>query len=165
MEMRERIQMIMDRESLTPSLFADRLKVGRPVISHILTGRNNASLDVVTRILETFDYIDTEWLLFGKGNMLKGSAETFSKLEDNIQPHAPIIKDLFTDEDTKSTTATSSEGAQTSAQQILNDTPIENIRIPYIPPSNTIKSKKVTKIILYYDDKSYQAFNPSESGL
>jgi transcriptional regulator with XRE-family HTH domain len=61
--MRERIRQIMEHENLTPAKFADKLQISRAVISHILNGRNNPSLDVVTKILTQMDYINPEWLL------------------------------------------------------------------------------------------------------
>lgn len=69
--MKDRIKLIMDNEHLTPSAFADKLQLGRAVISHILNGRNNPSLDVVSRILSKMDYIDSDWLLTGNGKMYK----------------------------------------------------------------------------------------------
>ena len=55
--MKDRIRLIMEKENLTPAKFADRLEINRAVISHILNGRNNPSLDVVTKILELMDFI------------------------------------------------------------------------------------------------------------
>ncbi len=53
--MKDRIKQIIDQEHLSPSSFADKLQLGRAVVSHILNGRNNPSLDVVTRILSKMD--------------------------------------------------------------------------------------------------------------
>lgn len=36
---------------------------------HIISGRNNPSLDVLLKILERFTYVDSDWLLFGKGEI------------------------------------------------------------------------------------------------
>ena len=58
--MKDRIRLIMEKENLTPARFADSLDINRAVISHILNGRNNPSLDVVTKILEVMDYINPE---------------------------------------------------------------------------------------------------------
>ena len=162
MELRERIQTIMDRENLTPSLFADRLKVGRPVISHILTGRNNASLDIVTRILETFDYINTDWLILGQGSMLQGQNDDtttiYTKRAESNAPNSSIIGDLFAD---------SFKGDQTNVNKTETVTEDETVKIAQ-DTVTTIKvpyCKKVTKIILYYEDNSFQAFNPVDSSL
>ena len=67
--MRDRILKIMEREGLTPSKFAESIGIQRSAMSHIISGRNNPSLDVLLKILERFTYVDSDWLLFGKGEM------------------------------------------------------------------------------------------------
>ena len=62
-----RITQIMEREGLTSSKFAEAIGIQRSAMSHILNGRNNVSLDVLIKILDRFTYVDSDWLLFGKG--------------------------------------------------------------------------------------------------
>ena len=69
MNMRDRILKIMEREGLTPSKFAESIGIQRSAMSHIISGRNNPSLDVLLKILERFTYVDSDWLLFT--NMLE----------------------------------------------------------------------------------------------
>ncbi len=69
--MLDRILKIMDYNKFTPSEFADVLEIDRSRLSHILNGRNNPSLEIVMKILEKFPEINSDWLLFGSGNMLK----------------------------------------------------------------------------------------------
>ena len=63
MNMRDRILKIMEREGLTPSKFAESIGIQRSAMSHIISGRNNPSLDVLLKILERFTYVDSDWLL------------------------------------------------------------------------------------------------------
>jgi transcriptional regulator with XRE-family HTH domain len=65
--MKARILQIMESEGLSPSKFAETIGIQRSAMSHIISGRNNPSLDVLMKILETFPYVDSDWLLFGKG--------------------------------------------------------------------------------------------------
>ena len=69
--MKERIKEIIEYESISYSKFADIIGIQRSGVSHLINGRNNPSLDVIQKILESFDYINSEWLLLGKGNMKK----------------------------------------------------------------------------------------------
>lgn len=62
-----RLQQLMDYHSLSPSAFADAIGVQRSTLSHVLSGRNNPSLDFVMRILQTYPEVDLYWLLNGKG--------------------------------------------------------------------------------------------------
>ena len=65
--MKERIEKIMELEKLSASKFADAIGVQRSNISHILSGRNKPSLELVNKILDHFDKINADWLLLGKG--------------------------------------------------------------------------------------------------
>lgn len=67
--MLNRIALVLQTQNLTVSAFADRIGVQRSALSHVLSGRNNPSLDFVTKILRTFPEIRSQWLLFGEGKM------------------------------------------------------------------------------------------------
>ena len=59
----ERIKRIISDNGLTNSSFADKIGVPRSTISHILSGRNNPSLDIIIKILHSFDEINADFLL------------------------------------------------------------------------------------------------------
>ncbi|WP_072144867.1 helix-turn-helix domain-containing protein [Hymenobacter sp. AT01-02] len=65
----DRIREILHSHELTPTQFADAIQVSRPVISHILSGRNKPSLEVVQKIVAAFPDIALSWLLTGSGAM------------------------------------------------------------------------------------------------
>ncbi len=67
----QRIELILKTRNLSPTQFADTVGIQRPTMSHILARRNNPSLDFVMKVLNTFPEISSEWLLTGKGQMLK----------------------------------------------------------------------------------------------
>lgn len=69
---------------LNPTQFADEIGVQRSSISHILSGRNNPSLDIVTKILNRFKEVDSNWLILGKGSLFSKSEEKISK-ESNFE--------------------------------------------------------------------------------
>jgi transcriptional regulator with XRE-family HTH domain len=58
----------MDYHQLSSSAFADRIKVPRSSISHLLSGRNKPSLDFVMKVVKEFETVELYWLLNGKGN-------------------------------------------------------------------------------------------------
>ncbi|MBR4678167.1 MAG: helix-turn-helix transcriptional regulator [Bacteroidales bacterium] len=72
--MKDRILKILDKENISAAKFADVLGVQRSSISHILSGRNKPSLDFVQRILQKFPEINSDWLLFGKGNIYRNGS-------------------------------------------------------------------------------------------
>lgn len=65
-----RIKQLLDWQQLSPTQFADRIGIGRPVISHILSERNKPSLEVMRSIKAAFPEVSTDWLLDGLGPML-----------------------------------------------------------------------------------------------
>ena len=148
--MKDRIKKIMENENLTPAKFADQLGITRAVVSHILNGRNNPSLDVVTKILSDMNYINSDWLLNGIGSMYKeGHSASLHQNE----------RSLF---NTDVTNARDSEDKPEYGKE--NDS--KNIKYPdkhtdteHIPHVNT-NDRKVKQIIIYYTDNTFETFTP-----
>ena len=69
MEIKDRIRMIMEREKVPPRVFAETIGVQQSTLSHILNDRNKPSLEVVMKVHQKYDYVNLEWLLYGKGEM------------------------------------------------------------------------------------------------
>ena len=93
--MKKRIQKIIETEQLSHSKFADIIGVQRSSISHILSGRNNPSLDFIQRILIKFKKIDSDWLLFGKGKMYENEQENLFS-DENKKEQNPKDPDKTT---------------------------------------------------------------------
>lgn len=164
--MKDRIRLIMEAEDMTPARFADTLQIGRPVISHILNGRNNPSLDVITRILSEMPYINADWLISGKGTMYKdgyvktSTSPVFSE-EQEILVNNNREPDLFSQSFTNPENTT--EKAKYETEKELSS-PIEPIDIPVKEVVKYINKpdKKISKIIIYYSDNTYEAFSPEK---
>lgn len=163
--MKERIRKIMESEDMTPARFADNLNIGRAVISHILNGRNNPSLEVITRILSNMPQINSDWLLTGNGSMYKGTNNTGSSHSFDNDDTAIITKnpfpDLFAPMPTENPINTSNhtERGEYVRQEGVNSSPddvqaIVNEKIIYkeLPP------KKIRQIIIYYTDNTFETF-------
>ena len=69
--MNRRFQTILDLENPSPAQLADRLGVQRSGISHILSGRNKPSFELLQRVVQSFPEISAEWLITGNGKPLK----------------------------------------------------------------------------------------------
>lgn len=138
-----RITQIMEREGLTPSKFAEAIGIQRSAMSHILNGRNNVSLDVLIKILERFTYVDSDWLLFGRGEMSR--------------EHKAVQPDLFSN-----TAINPSEGqsALEYRKEIRVDTPVNNIKPPVVEKviQQETATKKVSKIMVFYSDNTFDTF-------
>lgn len=164
--MKDRIKQIMDNEQLTPSAFADKLQLGRAVISHILTGRNNPSLDVVTRILSKMDYINSDWLISGNGEMYKSEREgqsTLSQPSDLFstrrnEPDLFSQSAIFPSSSPKEKEYRKEMGVKDSC---FSDENSKNKQVIY----QKIPDKKISKIIIYYSDNTFEVFNADNKPL
>ena len=163
--MKERIKKIMESENMTPARFADSLQIGRAVISHILNGRNNPSLDVITRILTQMPDIDSQWLLTGSGNMYKSEISNHSSDSDiKNQNSLPDLFSQLSQENENSVYSTKdSENLKYRKENIVDTYQKEpqsaiNERIIY----KEAPSKKVKQIIIYYTDNTFEAFTPGQ---
>jgi transcriptional regulator with XRE-family HTH domain len=99
--MKDRIILLIKAKNLTAAQFADQIGVQKSSISHILSGRNNASLDFVQKILLSYPEVNVEWLLFGKGQLFKSNETTGNVNNDasfntnSVAISGPV--DLFSD--------------------------------------------------------------------
>ncbi len=91
--MLSRIKEIIEAKNLTPSRFADHVDVPRSTISHILSGRNKPSLEVIQKILEAFPDIPAEWLVRGKGLYDHSQQDLFSEFGNTGQEVTPFDKE------------------------------------------------------------------------
>lgn len=148
--MKDRIKLIMEKENLTPARFADKLQINRAIVSHILNGRNNPSLDVVTKILDDIPYINPEWLLKGTGNMYKEGYNS-----DMISPEPDLFRQLPVNNSREPDRIENSQ--ETDLQPSDLATQLTDNKII---DSHKTGSRKITQIIIYYSDNTYETFNP-----
>ena len=67
MNERERIELLMKCYELSPSQFAEKTGIQRASVSHIVSGRNKPSLEVMLKIYDAFPELDLKWLMTGVG--------------------------------------------------------------------------------------------------
>lgn len=90
MDIIERLQEIIDYESLNVSSFAKRIGVADQTIRGIVVQkRNKPGFDLLAKVIQTFNWINAEWLLTGEGEMIKtkevGKTEPLPSLRELIQ--------------------------------------------------------------------------------
>ncbi|MGM9760439.1 MAG: helix-turn-helix domain-containing protein [Parabacteroides sp.] len=148
--MKERIQQIMSREGFSPSRFAEEIGIQRSAMSHILSGRNNPSLDVVMKILERFTHISSDWLLTGTGEMTKNPSDAGTTLA-NAQNTPTVVPEV--------------QIAPENRKEMGVETPVNNIQ-PTIVEKVIVQDKPsriVTKIMVFYSDNTFDTFVPEKS--
>ena len=144
----ERLKVIMEKEGLNPSQLADKLHIQRSGLSHILSGRNNPSLDFVKKVLTEFPQYGTEWFIFGDTNVNNGnykSEQTDALYLFNDVPH-------------------STENLSPKSVKRHDPQAPENKRIPnqvrndalLLRNSEKTALKTLVKVILVYDNHTFE---------
>lgn len=153
--MEERLNTILNHFGLSPSQLATKLGVQRSGVSHILSGRNRPGLDFITKLLHVFPQIDPDWLLTGKGSLLRVVAAQTSK---------PVINgDLFDLDPLPSKTDTAgpvSENvtANTQINEERKDKHISKKPDDKLPPAlekSLSNEHRVEKVLILYKDGTY----------
>lgn len=150
MEIKDRIRVILEREGLSQVDFSNRTEIKPATLNHVLTGRNNASRDVVDKILSSFPWYNEDWLVLGQGAMLTEEARQKIQEERNI-PLFPAFQDKSEN--------TSSSAKSTGIDK--NQLQSASYEVPGII-SMRPESKKIAKIIVYYTDNTFETLLPSE---
>jgi transcriptional regulator with XRE-family HTH domain len=172
----ERIKLILQVNNITASRFADEIGVQRSSISHILSGRNMPSLDLIQKILKRFPEINSEWLLNGNGSMIRNQQPDLFSIEETAQPEAQILKESDTEFEGKWPQLIMDE----TKEQIITDVmptpePPQNAINEKLPDpiaefpkqidltehkSAAIISKRIEKIVILYNDKTFSEYFP-----
>jgi len=161
MNLSEKIELLIKRKQLSASQFADKLGIPRSSISHILSGRNKPSLDVVQKILRVFPEITAEDLLFEDRTL--GSV-TIAK-EINQAPSTPSLFDPILP--TPSESAKNNSPEQTIVQSNLRRTKESNNseRNSNVPASASVVNppyleKKIERVLIFYSDGTFSESRP-----
>ena len=164
MDMRTRLQQLMDKEGISPARFAEIVGVQRSSVSHILSGRNNPSLEFIQKILTAFPKISSDWLIIGSGAMYRGAinkqpgiaepqsaqsahTELFSGLkEEDPAPYTPKPK-----EPVNKPVPPSSD----NMPEIVPDADPSPVGTPSFPGA-----KKMEQIVVFYNDGTFKVYLP-----
>ena len=84
--MEKRIQNIIEKYGLSPNAFAQEIDVNRSTISHILSGRNKPSIDILQKILKRFSKVSATWLLLGNGDMFASESSSKAVQTSSTKP-------------------------------------------------------------------------------
>jgi transcriptional regulator with XRE-family HTH domain len=163
MSINDKIKQVLLTKNLSPSYLADDIGVQRSSISHILSGRNRPSLDIIQKIVRRFPEFTYEWFL-----------------EDDVQ--------LLTEPSIASSPSINQAGANRAqprpdtiiaAYQTNNAERTVNLNRPIIPKQNTLVEstlqdqqpivrqptsnldKQIDRILVFYTDGTFREYMPT----
>lgn len=144
--MNTRLKQFLAAENISQAQFADTINVVRASVSHVLAGRNNPSYDFIRAIMDNYPALNIEWLILGKGKMYKEreAGLLFEEPEQEAMPEMPESSLPETE------IPLQVRGTQTNITSTTEMNSINNlIQTP-------VKQRKVSKIIVLFDDGTYQ---------
>jgi transcriptional regulator with XRE-family HTH domain len=140
--MKTRILEFLKAENKSSAQFADEIGVQPSSISHIISGRNNPSLDFVMKMLSKYPSLSTDWLLFGKGKMYWESQ----------------INDLF-NTDANDLTNFNFDNIAADNSRTLNTRSIEDTGAA-IEKKLDFGSDKSKRIVFFFDNGTFKEYFP-----
>ena len=144
--MKERILEFLKAENKSSAQFAEDIGVQPSGISHILSGRNNPSLDFILKMLEKYQFLSTEWLLFGKGTMYKDS-----RMQSLFDEEQASKRDF-------SEKAINNEKVNAEIEfQSITET--DNVKDSLIHTKD--KASTIVRIVWFYDNNSFEEYYPT----
>jgi transcriptional regulator with XRE-family HTH domain len=143
--MKERLLEFLKRENKSSAQLAEEIGVQASGISHILSGRNNPSLDFILKMLEKYEFLSTDWLLFGKGTMYKdGKMQTLFDYEPgNLQENSELPNQH-----------------ELNIRGIENQDAIKSKSANNSVNSANINTAGVVRIVWFYENNSFEEFYP-----
>lgn len=165
MNERERIELLMKCYGLTPSQFADRTGIQRASVSHIISGRNKPSLEVMQKIYDAFPELDLGWLMTGKGDepvALDFAAGDAAEAENTLfsQPLTEKVPELSV----ASPRRVQVEQQEQPARQLQSSRSAERQRKPVVqkPRQQAVSERRIKEIRIFYTDGTYETLLPEK---
>ncbi|GAB3551988.1 helix-turn-helix transcriptional regulator [Spirosoma fluminis] len=155
MTINDKIKQILIDKNLTPSYFADEIGVQRSSISHILSGRNRPSFDIIQKIIRRFPELGYEWIMEEEPQLVNQPSHTnrfagrpasdrFNTSPTSYIPPAPTI--IRSQRNEIPPVAPPHQEIQPAPQP----TPVANMA-----------DKKIERILIFYTDGSFREYSPA----
>lgn len=153
--MHNRLKQFLAAENVTQAQFANTIGVGKANISHVLAGRNKPGYDFIKAIMLGYPHLNINWLLLGTGKMYDMAQPVKEKQPSNEallfdNEDLPLFMDepydvpISEEQDDTQPVIEQNIKAFTSIKETVNNTQV------------AVKQRKVSKIIVLFDDGSFQ---------
>ena len=155
-----RIFTFIESLQLTPTEFADTIGVSRASISSIKTGRTQPTLSLVEKIKQRFPNVDINWLILGEGDapiVNRGESEIEVFSDDEVKAEIEVTQ-ISSNDDTAANEYQAVYIAETP-RKIEEEPQVVNQETNVPVQSTSERKRSVKKVILLYDDGSFEEFN------
>lgn len=145
--MKERILEFLKAENKSSAQFAEEIGVQPSGISHIVSGRNNPSLDFILKMLDRYKYLSVDWLLFGRGEMYRDKNLQNLFEESLSQPVSEAGRRLF-DSETVGSSSNVSKSHDEHHKELIHG------------QDQIIRHSDIVKIVCFYSNNSFEEYYP-----
>lgn len=173
-EVAKRIKELIETLSVSNKEFADSIGVAPAIISHVLSGRNNPSLNLIQQITNVYTNVNLNYLLNGTGSLIGNNVDDKTTKTSNKELEVnPAISHLPPGARyVPPPSGTPRQSADFKAEvESHTNRPVKEVKEPIdrsddeeltnsytnVNPSN---SKKVERVIIFYTDHSFREYRP-----
>ena len=169
--MKKRLKQFIAAVKITQAQLAETLGVARGSISHLIQGRNKPGFDFLTSMMEKFPDLNIEWLMRGTGTMFKSLSPVAAQAQkqsiresEAIETSEPSELDLFSSflPEEPEQSVISPQELQIPVQRQEARPNIQFSERKEAQPAivqSAVKQKHITKIVIFFDDNSFQELN------
>ena len=170
--MKTRLQYIVKQEGLTNQKFAAEIGISPAAVTHILSGRNNPSIEIISKIASRYPNYSLRWLILGElpifvsdakiaadklemnngitNNAANSPADSLLRLPFDTPPPAPEAETICEGQ-TKPCSQSSIESANTTPVGPSSDPKKEDT-------TDTATATSCDKLIVCFPDGTFQEY-------
>ena len=143
--MKEKLNILLREKGHTATSLARLLEIQPSAISHILSGRNKPSFDLVVKILRLFPDINPDWLLLDGSAIFRSAPSSDSSMLSTAPAAFSSSVELRFDEE-QNIESTASENIEKNAHSSIFQ--------------NFAKGgKRIERVIILYSDRSFESYS------
>lgn len=148
--MRDRLLYIVRTEGMSNLQFANEIGISPAAVTHILSGRNNPSLDIIAKIASRYPQYNLRWLILGEGEPITPT----SVAAVNPVAQEPQINHQSTSEAIDAVSNQEEALTHNAHQPNLLNAPQQVIS----QPANPIDAQSTTRLIVCFPDNTFTEY-------
>lgn len=156
--MKDKFQELIKNERLTAAKLAEMLEIQPAVISHLSSGRNKPSFNVIQKILRRFPQINPDWLLLDDERMYRDGYEPAAAKEaaaiDLFSPAYNESDSSHKPDEERAENYDNTPETLTSRESHISAPMDQRSEI-----SNSRTTAKIERVIVFYSDGTFQDFD------
>lgn len=143
--MKAKFEFLLKNKGLNATSLARMLEIQPSGLSHILSGRNKPSFDLVVKILRIFPDINPDWLLLDSDQIFRSDDVATPQVPSSRAERAEQSSVLPFDE--------------VANREVLEGVNGEKNELPPIFTTPRNPNKKVERVIILYSDRSFESYS------